>query len=86
MVVFATPGMLHAGLSLHIFKKWAEDEKNMVSYKRLFTHTHTHTSQLIMSGYYVAGITNSYSHTHFTANNAWLLRGRYHWSQSVVRS
>ena len=30
MVVFATPGMLHAGLSLQIFKKWAEDEKNMV--------------------------------------------------------
>lgn len=30
MVVFATPGMLHAGLSLQIFKKWAADEKNMV--------------------------------------------------------
>ena len=30
-VVFATPGMLHAGLSLQIFKKWAPDEKNMVS-------------------------------------------------------
>jgi len=30
MVVFATPGMLHAGLSLQIFKKWAPDEKNMV--------------------------------------------------------
>lgn len=29
-VVFATPGMLHAGLSLQIFKKWAADEKNMV--------------------------------------------------------
>ena len=29
-MVFATPGMLHAGLSLQIFKKWAEDEKNMV--------------------------------------------------------
>ncbi|CAI8050141.1 Integrator complex subunit 11 [Geodia barretti] len=39
MVVFATPGMLHAGLSLQIFKKWAEDEKNM----------------LIMPGYCVAG-------------------------------
>lgn len=34
MVVFATPGMLHAGLSLHIFKKWAEDERNMVSKKK----------------------------------------------------
>ena len=30
MVVFATPGMLHAGLSLQIFKKWAEDERNTV--------------------------------------------------------
>uniref|UniRef100_A0A1X7U0J0 Integrator complex subunit 11 n=1 Tax=Amphimedon queenslandica TaxID=400682 RepID=A0A1X7U0J0_AMPQE len=39
MIVFATPGMLHAGLSLQIFKKWAEDEKNM----------------LIMPGYCVPG-------------------------------
>ncbi|XP_067009347.1 integrator complex subunit 11 [Anabrus simplex] len=30
MVVFAAPGMLHAGLSLHIFKKWAPNENNMV--------------------------------------------------------
>nr|CAD7402992.1 unnamed protein product [Timema cristinae]CAD7570566.1 unnamed protein product [Timema californicum] len=30
MVVFASPGMLHAGLSLHIFKKWAPNENNMV--------------------------------------------------------
>ncbi|KAJ8016925.1 hypothetical protein DPEC_G00012420 [Dallia pectoralis] len=30
MVVFATPGMLHAGLSLQIFKKWASNEKNMI--------------------------------------------------------
>ena len=29
-VVFATPGMLHAGLSLQIFKKWAPNENNMV--------------------------------------------------------
>jgi len=39
MVVFATPGMLHAGLSLQIFKKWAPDENNTV----------------IMPGYCVAG-------------------------------
>ncbi|XP_050026697.1 integrator complex subunit 11 [Dermacentor andersoni] len=39
MVVFATPGMLHAGLSLQIFKKWAPFEGNMV----------------IMPGYCVAG-------------------------------
>ncbi|RWS31155.1 cleavage and polyadenylation specificity factor-like protein [Leptotrombidium deliense] len=30
MVVFATPGMLHAGLSLQLFKKWAPFENNMV--------------------------------------------------------
>jgi predicted metal-dependent RNase len=30
MIVFASPGMLHAGYSLHLFKKWATDEKNMV--------------------------------------------------------
>jgi len=30
MVVFATPGMLHAGLSQQIFKKWAPNENNMV--------------------------------------------------------
>ncbi len=30
MVVFATPGMLHAGQSLAIFKKWAPSEQNMI--------------------------------------------------------
>ena len=39
MVVFATPGMLHAGLSLTIFKRWCSDENNMI----------------IMPGYCVAG-------------------------------
>lgn len=39
MVVFATPGMLHAGLSLQLFRKWAPDRNNMV----------------IMPGYCVAG-------------------------------
>lgn len=39
MVVFATPGMLHAGLSLQVFRKWAPNEQNMV----------------IMPGYCVAG-------------------------------
>jgi hypothetical protein len=38
-VLFATPGMLHAGLSLFVFKKWAPDPKNMV----------------ILPGYCVAG-------------------------------
>ena len=32
MIVFASPGMLHAGYSLHLFKKWAPEEKNMVSF------------------------------------------------------
>ena len=35
MVVFASPGMLHAGLSLQLFKKWAPDPKNMVRYRLL---------------------------------------------------
>ena len=39
MVLFATPGMLHAGTSLETFKKWCHDPKNMV----------------IMPGYCVAG-------------------------------
>ncbi|KAJ1834276.1 Integrator complex subunit 11 [Coemansia sp. RSA 2711] len=39
MVLFATPGMLHIGTSLEVFKKWAGDERNM----------------LIMPGYCVAG-------------------------------
>ena len=30
MVVFASPGMLHAGMSLTLFKKWADDPKNML--------------------------------------------------------
>ncbi|KAI6204623.1 Integrator complex subunit 11 [Aphelenchoides besseyi] len=30
MVVFSTPGMLHGGQSLKIFKKWCGDEKNMI--------------------------------------------------------
>ncbi|XP_063933275.1 integrator complex subunit 11-like isoform X2 [Zophobas morio] len=38
-VLFATPGMLHAGLSLEVFCKWAPDSNNMV----------------IMPGYCVAG-------------------------------
>ena len=39
MVVFATPGMLHAGLSLTIFRRWCGEERNMI----------------IMPGYCVAG-------------------------------
>uniref|UniRef100_F1KVT5 Integrator complex subunit 11 n=1 Tax=Ascaris suum TaxID=6253 RepID=F1KVT5_ASCSU len=30
MVLFSTPGMLHGGQSLRVFKKWCSDEKNMV--------------------------------------------------------
>lgn len=39
MVVFSTPGMLHSGTSLELFKKWCSDPKNM----------------LIVPGYCVAG-------------------------------
>lgn len=28
-MVFATPGMLHAGLSLQLFRLWASDPKNL---------------------------------------------------------
>ena len=31
MVVFATPGMLHGGLSLQIFRKWCTNANNVVS-------------------------------------------------------
>eukprot|EP01006_Ploeotia_vitrea_P022436 TRINITY_DN54849_c0_g1_i1.p1 TRINITY_DN54849_c0_g1~~TRINITY_DN54849_c0_g1_i1.p1 ORF type:complete len:603 (+),score=44.34 TRINITY_DN54849_c0_g1_i1:115-1923(+) len=30
MVLFATPGMLHAGTSLEVFKRWCPDSKNLV--------------------------------------------------------
>uniref|UniRef100_A0A183TYC5 Integrator complex subunit 11 n=2 Tax=Toxocara canis TaxID=6265 RepID=A0A183TYC5_TOXCA len=30
MVLFSTPGMLHGGQSLRVFKRWCSDEKNMV--------------------------------------------------------
>uniref|UniRef100_A0A7E4W0U2 Integrator complex subunit 11 n=1 Tax=Panagrellus redivivus TaxID=6233 RepID=A0A7E4W0U2_PANRE len=43
MVLFSTPGMLHGGQSLQVFKKWCEDEKNMI----------------IMPGYCVAGTVGS---------------------------
>ena len=39
MVLFATPGMLHGGLSMQIFKEWCTDPKNT----------------LIIPGYCVAG-------------------------------
>lgn len=66
-VVFATPGMLHAGQSLQIFKKWAGNEKNMVSSApprgreggvggaSLSQHQHVCFSQVIMPGYCVQG-------------------------------
>ena len=28
MILFATPGMLHGGSSLNVFKEWCSDEKN----------------------------------------------------------
>lgn len=51
-VVFATPGMLHAGQSLQIFKKWAGNEKNMVSpvrkWNKLFLITVLDDEQLVL--------------------------------------
>lgn len=43
MVLFASPGMLHAGTSLSVFKKWAPDPNNLV----------------ILPGYCVAGTVGS---------------------------
>ena len=57
--------MLHAGYSLHLFKKWAPDEKNMVC---LFVlplifislHNSIHISnQIIIPGYCVANTVGS---------------------------
>ena len=30
MVLFASPGMLHSGVSLDVFKRWAHDPRNMI--------------------------------------------------------
>uniref|UniRef100_A0A914NAE3 Beta-Casp domain-containing protein n=1 Tax=Meloidogyne incognita TaxID=6306 RepID=A0A914NAE3_MELIC len=30
MVLFSTPGMLHGGQSLKVFKKWCSDERNAI--------------------------------------------------------
>ncbi|KAG8505518.1 Integrator complex subunit 11 [Galemys pyrenaicus] len=46
-VVFATPGMLHAGQSLQIFRKWAGNERNMVKAPL--------PPRVIMPGYCVQG-------------------------------
>lgn len=61
-VVFATPGMLHAGQSLQIFKKWAGNEKNMVSSgggdqvgRWPSQQKHFWFFQVIMPGYCVQG-------------------------------
>ena len=39
MVLLATPGMLHGGFSMQVFKEWCGDEKNL----------------LILPGYCVSG-------------------------------
>jgi integrator complex subunit 11 len=44
MVLFATPGMLHAGLSMTVFKEWCSEPKNT----------------LIIPGYCVAGTLGNY--------------------------
>ncbi len=30
MIVLATPGMLHGGTSMEIFKEWCHDERNSI--------------------------------------------------------
>eukprot|EP00854_Cymbomonas_tetramitiformis_P003863 gene3863-4825_t len=37
-VLFASPGMLHAGMSLEVFKSWGSGEKNMVRYLSFSAH------------------------------------------------
>ena len=51
MVLFATPGMLHAGMSLEAFKYWAPDPKNL----------------LIIPGYCVVGTVGSRMTSGFNA-------------------
>lgn len=72
-VVFATPGMLHAGQSLQIFKKWAGNEKNMVSRlengRGLLKMTKL-DKQLVLLFFFF-----------FLGNHAWVLCTRNNWSQ-----
>lgn len=75
-VVFATPGMLHAGQSLQIFKKWAGNEKNMVSVedvrkRRMFFFKVTILKQLALL---------------FLGDHAWVLCTRNNRSQDPKRA
>ena len=51
-MVFATPGMLHAGQSLQIFKKWAGNEKNMVSPGFVPSRTYTEQESRLLQKLY----------------------------------
>lgn len=76
-VVFATPGMLHAGQSLQIFKKWAGNEKNMVSVedgrkrRMFFLKVTVLDKQLALL---------------FLGDHAWVLCTRNNWSQDPKRA
>lgn len=61
MIVFASPGMLHAGYSLHLFKKWAPDERNMVGlvWAHCFIAVTPVCLQIIIPGYCVANTVGS---------------------------
>lgn len=48
MVLFATPGMLHAGTSLEVFKKWAPLEVNMCILPGYATRTHAQHTRTYM--------------------------------------
>ena len=70
MVVFATPGMLHAGLSLQIFKKWASDENNTVSIHKS-THCLSHSIAAILK----SPVDRLLPHEHFiSARNGHFMR------------
>ena len=47
MVLFATPGMLHAGLSLEVFKKWAPNELSIHLSPSFSTSFPLSSSQLV---------------------------------------
>ena len=55
MVVFATPGMLHAGLSLQIFKRWAPSEQNMVR-RNFFLNSSTLAMVDLKKNKYILGL------------------------------
>lgn len=73
-MVFATPGMLHAGQSLQIFKKWAGNEKNMVSLLDGLEEMEKVSKKQKDNALLTTGST-------FLGHHAWVLCTRNHWPQ-----